>query len=290
VDILERVEKNPAHAALARLAGRREELDRRRASALAVIRDTVKYPYPHLREKGADSAAIQNYREHQPIVTERTRLVEDVWNDLTEVRIGTDFLKLVDRLREVDAWMVEAGFDVPRDDASWYGHLPAKGPVTIRNFAFTAADRARLDASEDVMASNARMVEAVSKPEQDQARITNEYRLLFGEWAVTVSDKLSVASRGHCNDMARLGFFSHTSKVRGKESPSQRAALAGAKPIGLGENIARNGSAMGAHNGWILSPGHHRNILSSGWRIMGIGQSGTHWCQMFSGGDAGDER
>jgi uncharacterized protein YkwD len=47
--------------------------------------------------------------------------------------------------------------------------------------------------------------------------------------------------------------------------------------------------AQGAHNGWIHSSGHHRNILMPGWSEMGTGQSGRYWTQNF-GFASGDEQ
>jgi uncharacterized protein YkwD len=112
---------------------------------------------------------------------------------------------------------------------------------------------------------------------------------MMGLRALRLHDALGRASRGHCEDMVRLGFFSHTSPVPGKESPMDRVRLAGMKPAGVSENIAINGSAEGAHNGWVHSPGHHRNILGKSWRLLGVGNAGNRWCQNFSIRDQGSE-
>jgi hypothetical protein len=53
--------------------------------------------------------------------------------------------------------------------------------------------------------------------------------------------------------------------------------------VGISENIAMNpGGPMGAHRAWIHSSGHHRNILSKAWRLLGSGNSGSLWTQNFS--------
>jgi uncharacterized protein YkwD len=50
----------------------------------------------------------------------------------------------------------------------------------------------------------------------------------------------------------------------------------------VSENIHRgSGSPEGAHNGWVHSSGHHRNILQKLWTEMGTGQAGRYWTQNF---------
>ena len=287
ISIEERLRKLGAWKGLRALAARHEELVRRRRHALTLIRDTEKYPYPYRKERGASPEAVRNYQIHQPIVTERTRAVAEIWNLRLEVPIGSDFRVLVERMRELDRWLDEAGFDPARDDIAWVAHIPEEGSVTIRNFAASAPERERIDGSNAVLAANEEDPGPATAGERDQARITNEYRLMFGLWAVRLSPPLVKAAHDHCVDMVKHGFFAHNSPVKGKETPLKRARLAGAKPLGLGENIAINGSPQGAHNAWLHSPGHHRNILGEAWRIMGAGNSGNKWCQLFSAGDAG---
>jgi uncharacterized protein YkwD len=67
-----------------------------------------------------------------------------------------------------------------------------------------------------------------------------------------------------------------------KRTPSDRARLMGFNG-GVSENLAICGGAQSAHNGWIHSSGHHRNILGLTHRIMGAGNSGRRWGQVFSG-------
>ncbi len=49
-----------------------------------------------------------------------------------------------------------------------------------------------------------------------------------------------------------------------------------------GENIAYGyKTAKDVVDGWLASPGHRANILSSKFTYMGIGKSGTYWAQLF---------
>jgi uncharacterized protein YkwD len=109
--------------------------------------------------------------------------------------------------------------------------------------------------------------------------------MMMGRFAVRVHAPMVRASRGHCQDMTRLGFFAHDSPVEGKRTPSDRLAREGMTPSGAGENIAISGGPASAHAAWLTSPGHHRNILNPAWRLMGPGNDGRHWCQVFSVAD-----
>lgn len=118
-------------------------------------------------------------------------------------------------------------------------------------------------------------------PEVEQVRITNDYRILMGRPALEIDTRLVLSARGHSADMTRLGFFDHTSRVPGKERPSDRMAKAGYMGGG-GENISLGSvTPMATHIAWYNSSGHHRNILGTRYRCMGSGQDAEHWTQNF---------
>jgi uncharacterized protein YkwD len=191
--------------------------------------------------------------------------------------------ELVIRIEEVHAWLAATDHDeISEFPEPWLLHLPAQNQLSVRTLAMDGADRERLDQAVEIMAANERDPGEANRGEQDQCRITNEYRLMMGRWAVRLYPKLNLAARGHCEDMVAHGFFSHTSPVKGRETVMQRVTLQGMKPRGLSENIAIAGGPQGAHDGWCRSPGHHRNILGARWRLMGPGNAGNRWCQNFS--------
>jgi uncharacterized protein YkwD len=133
-----------------------------------------------------------------------------------------------------------------------------------------------------IMQGNATLAakEELPLPEVKGLRELNEMRLLVGLTALVIDPKLCLAGRGHSQDMAEHGFFSHTSPLAGKESPSKRAAKAGT--TGGGENIYMGStSPQAANRGWFFSPGHHKNMFNPGYRRVGLGNYGTHWTQMF---------
>ena len=155
----------------------------------------------------------------------------------------------------------------------------------------------RLDKSADVAAldrTNAsdrwedRVREAIESCEQEASPgevevvlLLNDYRRMMGRGPLAPHIQLMRAARKHSQEMETLGYFSHTSPTPARRSPTLRAKLEGYGGS-CAENIARAGSASGAHEGWYGSPGHHRNMLGRH-RVVGIGCSkgGGYWTQML---------
>jgi len=112
-------------------------------------------------------------------------------------------------------------------------------------------------------------------------RRLNVIRVRLGLRALRTDVKLTRACRGHSKDMVEHEFFSHTSPVRGKETPWKRAALegghAGAENIAAGQSTGH-----GAISAWWYSPGHHRNMLANH-HSQGLGRHQSHWTQLFGG-------
>jgi uncharacterized protein YkwD len=92
-------------------------------------------------------------------------------------------------------------------------------------------------------------------------------------------ERLLAAARGHSEEMAKLGYFSHSSPTAGRETFTDRLKLAGAAGVGYsGENIAFRESpldddayaeALAAQ--WFESPMHRANILSPEYNVTGLG-------------------
>jgi len=146
---------------------------------------------------------------------------------------------------------------------------------SIAAFALPMSERDR-----DVLLANRHIADQVGPLEAAGNEILNLMRIRLGLGALSTDVKLHEASRGHSKDMVDLDFFSHTSPVEGKERFSQRAQLAGTSASA--ENIAAaQSTAAEVIRGWWHSPGHHRNMLSSGHGRVGLGRYETTWTQMF---------
>ena len=127
--------------------------------------------------------------------------------------------------------------------------------------------------------ANSALFEQLKPEEAKGVRNLNLLRIRTGIGALRVDVKLCTASRGHSQDMVEQGFFAHESPVDGKQTPSDRAGLAGTS--GGAENIAAGmDSGIGAIQAWWYSPGHHRNMMGNHGRT-GLGRFENHWTQMF---------
>jgi len=136
---------------------------------------------------------------------------------------------------------------------------------------------------------------------------TNRQRVLHGLPLFKHSPALEKAAHGHSKDMVRYNFFSHDSRVRGKETLSKRLAKVGIDNAYKGENLAtvcvmeyesgkpvftppQNGGYFSyTHKGKPInnrsylvvartvvrhlmgSPAHRKNILTKEFKFLGVG-------------------
>jgi uncharacterized protein YkwD len=283
-EIREELAKMPTYAKLAELGKLRQELDDARANALLLIEDETKYPYPY-RPPEASAETFKLFTETQREVDLRVAKLEDIWAKQTTVNVPKAFREKVGLLAEIGGYLDALAAAPVEPDPGWLMFLPAKDDVTLQTIATSEADRNRIDESAVTVQTNPTRAPKATKGEIDQARITNEYRVMFGRAAVLVHSLLTEAAHGHCDDMSRIGFFSHFSPVPGKKTPGDRIGMTGMKCLGASENIAMAGGPFGAHEGWCHSSGHHRNLLAAGWKLIGVGNAGHYWCQNFSAGE-----
>ena len=98
--------------------------------------------------------------------------------------------------------------------------------------------------------------------------------------ALELSGSLTNAAISHAEDMARLGYFSHSSQD-GRQL-ADRVNATGYSWRTIGENIAKGQrSPKQVVAGWIISPGHCKNIMNPNFKQIGIGRSGAYWVQVF---------
>ena len=105
--------------------------------------------------------------------------------------------------------------------------------------------------------------------------LLNARRAEAGLPALTASEPLAIAARGHSEDMGRRRYFAHDTPD-GRE-PADRIGTAGYPRTGVtvGENLAWGeetaGTPVAIVKGWMESPGHRANILRPEFREIGIG-------------------
>ncbi len=117
-----------------------------------------------------------------------------------------------------------------------------------------------------------------SAPQKNFARLISYERAVLGLRPLKLEEKLSDSASGHSADMARMGFFSHTSPVPGKRSFSDRARKAGFRGGPSGECIAAGQSSFSsAYGSWFYSDGHRHIMLAKGPNVLGFGVASRHW-------------
>ena len=130
-------------------------------------------------------------------------------------------------------------------------------------------------------------VSTVNSMEKQVASLTNSERKAKGLSALTLDSQLSKLARLKAEDMAKKGYFSHTSPTYG--SAFDMMNKYGVSYRTAGENIAKGQkTAESVMNGWMNSSGHRANILSSAYTNIGVGyakdsRGNTYWVQIFKG-------
>ncbi|WP_134685654.1 CAP-associated domain-containing protein [Brevibacillus migulae] len=98
---------------------------------------------------------------------------------------------------------------------------------------------------------------------------------------LTWYDPAAKVAKGHSKDMENAGFFSHVSATTGLD-PFQRLKQGGVVFKMAGENIAAGfPDAIEAHENWMNSPGHRKNVLEKGFLQLGTGVYADYYTQNF---------
>ncbi|WEG16675.1 stalk domain-containing protein [Alkalihalophilus pseudofirmus] len=131
-------------------------------------------------------------------------------------------------------------------------------------------------------------VNQISNTELEIFILTNEERQKHNRSPLALDVELSNVARIKSKDMHDVGYFAHNSPTYG--TPFEMMDRFNISYRTAGENIAAGYTdAEQVTNGWINSPGHHRNMINDRFHRIGIGyHSGTkgysrYYTQMFAG-------
>jgi len=115
--------------------------------------------------------------------------------------------------------------------------------------------------------------------ELEVVRLVNIERANVGASPLMINDTLMMAARFKSQEMSNLRYFSHSSPVYGDFTAISRQLFGlGAS----GENLAAGHESPAAVViGWMNSPGHRENMLSSGFTEIGVGFYESYWTQKF---------
>jgi len=117
--------------------------------------------------------------------------------------------------------------------------------------------------------------------------LTNKERAAQGLSPLKSDSQLNKLAQIKAEDMARNGYFSHTSPTYG--SAFDMMNTYGISYKTAGENIAKGQkNAHTVMDGWMNSSGHRENILNSFYSEIGVGyavdsRGTTYWVQLFKG-------
>ena len=108
---------------------------------------------------------------------------------------------------------------------------------------------------------------------------TNIQRVKYKRKPFEFSKALYHSAQEHSEDMVKYNFYSHTSKVKGKKTMSDRLNRVGISNAYMAENIYNFflnsptywSLAEGLVEGWMNSKGHKANILNRDYRYLGCG-------------------
>jgi len=245
----------------------RDELDRRRGAALAVIFDRAIYP-------DEDHGSVG-----QPRVDEMVNLVREIWDNPAvhlfdvEEEVTDMFNALDDSLQ----WIQIAGGKTPEG-------MDSVDDLFVRaNACFDVeswAPKSTVEWNRSTREYNRTGLFSLDDQERIVLELNNDYRWMLGRRVMEADERLIRAARDHSEEMEELGYFSHSSPRPENSSPGKRARKRG-YPGGGAENIAGSGSGRGAFNAWYNSSGHHRNMLGRHAQI-GIGRGGEHPGRLFT--------
>lgn len=283
--LVKNIVRAPEFSRLKGLLAEKKRFQDLRDKVLTLIFDEKRYP--HKCEGSFKSKEeMRAYLETQQKIDELKVQMENIWNGKkngkrASVKVSSSFMNSVIWLKEIEEQLSEldVSFTVEGEEPSLY-FLTERNAFTIADFPLDREEGVLIPYNERIMEHNEK-IEWAAAIEKDQVRITNQYRILMGRRALVLNKKLLSAARKHSEEMNRLGYFSHISPIKERRTVHHRVKQEGYSCNGVSENIAMGRGALGVHNSWIRSPGHHRNILADIWNEMAAGVYGLKWTQVF---------
>ena len=110
---------------------------------------------------------------------------------------------------------------------------------------------------------------SLSAQEQTAGNLLNNDRARYNLSPLTIDPLLCRIARIKSQDMRDNRYFSHTSPTYG--DIRQMLSHFGYDYSAAGENIAHHASIEKAQAAFLSSPGHRKNIMSSGYTKVGLG-------------------
>lgn len=130
-------------------------------------------------------------------------------------------------------------------------------------------------------APSAVVADAGAQSRSDVGALLNAVRAQNGLPALSQNAKLTAAAAAHAQDMARVGFFSHSGSDN--STVGERVRAQGYNYCYVAENIALGQpTAEAVMASWMNSEGHRRNNLSPNGVDYGAARAdGNYWVLVF---------
>ena len=130
---------------------------------------------------------------------------------------------------------------------------------------------------------------SLTRTESSLLTVMNQVRLAHGVQPLRADWRLERAARSHSSKMLSAGVFFHGAFNARIRSVGVRAPRVGEN---LGWGVGRASRAGAVVRMWLASPGHRRNLLDGGYRLVGVGAlrgsfSGRHGVLMITTDFAG---
>ena len=147
--------------------------------------------------------------------------------------------------------------------------------VTVLAIGFLLAVAAPASAVEE-RAGSARAIAAANGFEYRVLLAVNSVRARHGLRPLRLRRSLSAAAAQHSREMARLGYFSHTSLDGSPfwKRVKRHYGMGRHSYWSVGENLLWSSSEIDAAEAvrrWMRSPKHRANLLTPRWRDLGLG-------------------
>lgn len=272
-------------AGFARLSQLKQELNRRRKDALALIYDESIY----LREDHPDWRKGDRVNGQEAVDQKVLRTfpgtVGELWTGAGKLAASLDpaLAREVGLLRKIDEEFLPglgAKPQVQEREAYQRVLLNMNRTFDLSSFALDAKEAQRYAWNRRVEKYNAELRDPrVGADEKGHAKALNDYREMMGRRRLFLDPRLCVAAKKHSavqNEAQRIWHV-------GPDGDPQSRARAEGFPSGVGENVAIGYGTPDDiwWRGWYRASDHHRNGLSEAWTCLGYGYEGNVGTENF---------
>ena len=268
--------------------------DKALADALKAAKVTpysLRKEFEKLREPALQLIESTAYTERdknklQPDVDKATKPLLQIWREPITYCIEAHELdlsaakkidELVKMLGEIDKAVSDWGEGVENCEA--YMRAKANEQLDVKYVEYKAQ-------GEWLDKNKAIEVDGLTDEDREHIRIVNDYRMMMGRKIVMIHPQLCEATRRHAEWMAKTGKMGHDFPEHPDgTTPGDRAARAGFRGK-VFENCTSAKDADAAVWRMYKAAEHHKNMLRASHNTIGVGHSGTYWCQNFSPDDS----